>query len=143
MASVATNILQHIVASLRAAGPFALVTLGEPGSSSAVPRATLSFEGLEQFRSDDTPDTTWVRLRARVTVHTRSPSDSDLAARVIDLCDLAAAAILAEASRDGLCRDLPIGLSTEVDRVQPAPDVRRPAASAGFEVRCHYEISEE
>jgi len=143
MASVATSILQNIVAALRAGGQFALVTLGQPGSSTAVPRATLRFEGQERFCSDDTPDTTWVRLRARLTVHTRSPKDSDLATKVIDLCDSATSAILTDPSRGGLCCELPIGGATEIDRLQPESGIRRPAASAAFDIRCHYEISEE
>ena len=142
MASIASEILQDIVNTLRDSGVFELVTLGEEESATGVPRAAVVFDGLESFVPDDTDCCRWQRLTARVKVHTRAMHASQAVTRLSELCLSARAAILADPYRTQQCCDLPIGRATEITRIEPMPGIRRPEAEATFALQCHFEVEE-
>ncbi len=129
-------ILADLRDALKACGQFATVTLGDGDVGPAVPRATVSLAGVERFGPDDEPDGAWLRVIARVSLHTREPNGPAAQVRTGELLEAAVEAILADPTRGGRCRHLPIGAATEVVKIAPA-DVRRPGAAAQFTVRCH------
>jgi len=142
MASEAARILENIVEALRSAGVFASVALGEQGSATEVPRANVLPECEETLRPDDLADARWVRLSARVVLRTRADSGSEGLSRLMDLHRAAADALLADRFRGGICRDLPVGMATELGRAEIARGVRRPELEMSFPVRCHYQLQE-
>ncbi len=142
MPSVAVAILEDIAKALRVSGLFKDVRLGQGSSATVVPRAHLAYDGHDVFLSDDGPGSLWVRLRARVTVHTRSGDQDDGSRRAVDLCAAAAGTLLQDPHRQQRCRDLPIGLATEIGRTELTPGIRRPEVEAVFDVRCHFETEE-
>ena len=75
--SATSAILQDLLTALRSSGKFAAATLGNAGSDTSVPRVSLCYEGQETFPSDDDASSRWVRLRACVTVHTRSDKPAE------------------------------------------------------------------
>ena len=137
--AIASEILQDLVSALRACGHFAVVTLG-PSSDTAAPRAAVHYDGQDFFPADDQPAGRYVRLRARVIIHTRCSHPAEQAGRELDLAGLAGEALLADPYRGGRCRDLPIGRATEVGQAEPAGTVARPEMETLFAVRCHFEI---
>ncbi len=134
------DILRRLADTLRDAGLFARVSLGTDADANDVPRAAVLYDGTEELPCDDDPAARWVRLRARVTIVTRLDGDADAAARLAHLADAAAAALLEDPRRGGLCADLPIGRATEVGRAD-AVEVRRPNAETHLTVRCCFEIA--
>lgn len=138
--TVANQILQDLVSVLRACGHFATVTLGTVGDTAA-PRAAVHYEGQDFFSADDRPAARYVRLRCRVTIHTRCSHAGEQAARELDLSAAACEALLVDPYRGNLCRDLPIGKATEIGRIESAP-TNRPEVETSFAVRCHFEIPE-
>jgi len=143
MASTTGDILQDMVAALRTAGGFALVTLGPAGTSTAVPRAAVLYEGTEEFPSDDRPAARWLRIRAAVSVHTRSDDPAEGCARASELCQAASEALMADPYRNGKCSDLPVGRATELGHWQLDESLKRPEVEISFAVRCHLEMAEE
>lgn len=139
MASAVTAILKDIVSTLADAGLFATVSLGKSASDSAVPRAHVIYEGHDTFPSDDSSSNLWGRVRARVTIRTRSDDLAGGVTRAADLCTSAAEALMGDPFRGQLCRDLPIGPATEIGQSEIASDVRRPEMEITFRVRCHFE----
>jgi len=140
--SSTADVLQDLLQTLRAGGAFALVSLGEAGSATAAPRATLAYEGEEAFPSDDGAASRWIRLRARVIVHTRSENAAQALLRASDLCQAAGQAILSDPYRGQRCRDLPIGRATEIGRSEMSSGAFRPEVEMSFAVRCHFEVPE-
>lgn len=134
-----TEILESILAALREANVFELVTLGSTGTTGSIPRAELHHDGLETFTPDDTAETRWVRLRARLVIRTRAVPEAQAIRRLSELCDAAAAAIAGDPHRGGLCSDLPVGPATAVERTQPDRNQPDPLGSASLGIRCHYE----
>jgi hypothetical protein len=139
MPAPVSEILQDMIQALRAGGQFAAVSLGS-GTETCVPRLRIEYEGQEVFRPDDMPDGRWVRLRAKVVVHTRTQSPAQGVARLSELCDAAIAALMADPYRGGQCRDLPIGRATEIDRIDRDHAATSPEAQASFVIRCHLEM---
>jgi len=131
--------MNDLVAALRSAGQFTLVTLGQAPSSTAIPRANVQSEGLEQTPPDDNTGTLWNRLVCRLTIHARCDEPAGVESRLADLAQSAAQALMADPSRGGLCADLPIGRATEVGRWSQRPGVKRPEAELEATIRCHYE----
>jgi hypothetical protein len=138
----AADVLQDLLQTLRGTGLFALVSLGDAGTASVVPRASVWYDGQEVFPSDDDVANRWVRLRARVTVHTRSENASEAILRAADLSEAAGEAILSDPYRGKRCLDLPIGRATEVGRSEMSFASKRPEAEMSFTVRCHFEAAE-
>jgi len=143
MAATSSGILQDIVSTLRSSGEFALVTLGRTDDQAQVPRAHVLYEGQDTFQSDDTPDSRWGRLRARVIVHTRCGSAAEGLGRANDLCDSAGRSLLDDAFRGQRCRDLPIGCATEIGAIEVVAGIKRPEVEISLDVRCHFEIEDE
>lgn len=137
MTATSTGILDHLAATLRDAGLFAEVGVGESPASTSVPRARVLPDGAETFDADDAPGPWW-RLRARVVVTTRGADGEARAVAPVELAEAAAEALLADPYRDGLCRDLPVGRATEIVRVDPL-EARSPQAAAVVILRCHFE----
>ncbi len=142
MASTASDILADLADTLRESGVFAQVTVGQDGSSAAVPRVSVLLEGAEDFTPDDAHDQRWVRLRSRVAIRTRNQDSAAGVARANDLCASAAAALLTDPHRGGRCQTLPIGQATEVGRCDLSTSLRRPEVEMSFGVRNHYVIGE-
>ena len=142
MASAASEILQDLVDTLRSAGLFEQVTLGGD-SSTAVPRATVLFDGLDVLNGDDAGNSQWFRLRARVKVHTRAGDSREAVTRAADLFAAAQDALLSDPYRSQRCCDLPVGRATEIGRVDSAHAVKKPEIEVVFSVRCHFEIEEQ
>ena len=142
MASTASDILADLAETLRSSGIFAQVTVGQGGSSTAVPRASVLLEGAEDFTPDDAHDQRWVRLRSRVAIRTRNQDSAAGVARANDLCASAAAALMADPHRGGRCQVLPIGRATEVGRCDLSVSLHRPEVEMSFGVRNHYVIGE-
>ena len=142
MASRSTEILEALVDVLRSSGDFRLVDLGASPQADAVPRCSVIYEGQELFQPDDAAATQWGRLRLSLVIHTRSEDVSQAVCRVDELCDQAAASILADPFQGGLCLDLPIGRATEVGRRQLARNLKRPEVEISLDVRCHFEVEE-
>ena len=142
MASETAAILESIVETLRSAGVFASVELGERGSATEVPRANVLPECEETLRPDDLADARWLRLSARVILRTRADNRAEGLSRLMDLHRAAADALLADRFRGGLCRDLPVGRATELGRAEVARGIRRPELEMSFPVRCHYQVQE-
>ncbi len=140
MSETATEILDDLVASLRAVKLFALVTLGVAGSSGGVPRAAVSLEGQDFFQADDCPATLWVRLRVRIAIHLRSDDSAEAIERAGQLCASCVQTLLSDPHRGQRCKDLPIGRATEIGRTELAPGMKRPEAEVTLAIRCHFEI---
>jgi hypothetical protein len=134
-------VLDSILQALRSSGAFALVVAGEPADEASVPRAHVVQQGQDSFPPDDAPGGRWLRLRYRVQVRTRAGSAPEGAARASELAESAVAALLADPHRGGLCADLPVGRATEIGRLEPLAQLRRPEAGAAFDLRCHREES--
>jgi len=141
--SVAAEILQDIVSALRSQGGLALVTLGAAPSATAVPRATVIYEGQDFFPADDSDSGQQARLRCRVTLHARCDEPAQQLTRALDLAAAASEAILADPFRGGRCCDLPIGRATEVGRAEPTDSVKNPDIEVSSAVRCHFELGEQ
>ncbi len=142
MASTASDILQSLAAALRGTGEFAHVTIGDGGGNTAVPRASVLFDSSEDVQPDDQPTDCWIRLRTRIVIRTRSQDAAAAITRANDLCTSAAAALLADPYRGGLCEILPIGRATELGRRELGTSLRRPEVEMSFGVRNHYVASE-
>lgn len=138
MPATASEILQDVLQTLRSTSQFAAVTLGA-GPDLAVPRAWIEYQGQEVFRPDDSPTGRHMRIRAKIVIRTRTQSPAQSVARLGELCESAVSALLADPYRGRRCKDLPIGLATEIDRVEPDPTVASPEAQASFLLRCHME----
>jgi len=143
MATAASAIMGGIVEAIRATGLFELVTEGAFDGSSAAPRAAVLYESQEPFPSDDSANARWLRLKTAVVVHVRDNVASAGAARAAELCDACAAAIMLDPYRGGLCKDLPIGMATEVGAAELTNGLRRPEIEMTFPIRCHFERQEE
>jgi len=99
----------------------------------------LNSWALRRFLPDDTPDTRWVRLRAKVVIRTRSQDESEAAKRMCQLSQAAMASLLADPYRGGRCNDSSVGRATEADHAEVNTLIRRPEVEAGFMVRCHFD----
>ena len=143
MDAAATTILNDIVLTLKAMGCFAHVGLGRAGSESDVPRAHVEIDSLEHFRPDDSAGTYWVRLGARISLHTRSNDPAEAVRRMANLCAQVCEALLEDAYRGGFCQDLPIGEATQIVRRDASAAVRRPEVEGSVLVYCHYAVSED
>lgn len=142
MPSTSADILNDVVSTLRGTGQFAQVTLGKSDTASAIPRVCITHEGEESFRPDDASSSQWVRLRACITVHTRSDNTHEATLRAVDLSGAAAQSLLVDPYRGQRCQDLPIGRATEIGRCELSRTVRRPEVEAAFYVCCHFESEE-
>lgn len=140
MSSVATSILNDLAGALNAGNKFELVTVGGAGSSTAIPRADVAYEGRELFKPDDSPTQRWVRLRARVTIRIRSNDPAEAVSKLADLCESAAETILSDRFRSGLTCDLPIGVATEILSEETSYAIKRPESQGSLSVNCHYQI---
>ncbi len=140
MSSVTTSILDDLASALRSSSKFELVTIGGAGSSTAIPRADVTFEGKELFRPDDSPTQRWVRIRARVTIRTRSGDPAEAVSKLADLCESAGDAIVSDRFRSGLACDLPIGSATEILSEETSYAIKRPESQGSLSVNCHYQI---
>lgn len=136
------TILADIVQTLREAGGFSQVVLGQAPAGADLPRASVRFDGLDESRPDDRPDGRWFRLRARIVIHTRSAGTSEAVTRTLELSRSAAAALLEDPYRGQRCRDLPIGKATEVSHCAASAAVKLPEAEATLTVHCHFELAE-
>ena len=143
MPSSAAEILETFVETLRASGKFRLVMLGDAPSNSDVPRASILYEGQESFQPDDHATTRWVRLRASISIRTRSTDTAEATTRVNELCEDAMATLLEDPFRGERCQDLPIGRATELGRSELVRGLKRPEVEMTFVVRCHFEDGEE
>ncbi|MFB3894139.1 MAG: hypothetical protein ACE15C_19215 [Phycisphaerae bacterium] len=143
MGAIATAILDDMAAALRASGKFALVSVGENTSETAVPRAAVIFEGQEDLRPDGLAGARWLRVRARIAIRTRSQESAAGAARAADLCDSAVSTLLADPTRGGRCHDIAAGKATEVEKAGMSGGVERPEIEMGVIVRCHVEVPDE
>jgi len=139
MSATATQIIQDIVQTLRDSQLFAYVAPADAPGGTDLPRAKVEFDAQEHHVPDDAPAGRWVRLRARVTVQTRSDRTDRARARLVDLLNAAAEALLADPYRGGLCCDLPIGSATQIGRFTESPGIRRPELQGSFTVTCHFE----
>ena len=142
MASVATEILHDVAERLRTSGLFAEVAVGSPAAASAVPRASVAYDGHDVFLSDDRANVLWVRLRARVVMHSRAARDDGRLALAADLASAVTNVLMADPWRGERCRDLPVGRATEVGRAEVASGGRGSEVEIALAVRCHYEIEE-
>ena len=140
MSSVAIGIIEDIVEVLRATDKFRLVTVGDAGSETDIPRASVIYEGQESFLSDDSSSVRWVRLCISVNIHTRSLETTEAVTRVDELCKDAINALEQDPYRGQRCWDLPIGRATEVSRNQLVRGIKRPEAEMTLEIRCHLEV---
>jgi len=135
--STASNILNHLVATLRTLDVFAEVSLAAPDATrTPTPRADVTFEGLERLALDDAPEQAW-RLAAVVRITVRDERNDDALRRAIDLAGLVTDALLTDRFRGGRCQDLPRGRATVVTETKPATS-RRPETEVRLLVNCHY-----
>jgi len=135
--SIASNLLNHLVATLRDMNVFAEVSLAAPDATrTPTPRADVTFDGLERMAIDDTPETAW-RLAAVVRITVRDERNDNAVLRAMNLAEQAVAALLADRFRGGLCQDLPRGRATVVTETKPAT-AHRPEAEVRLLVHCHY-----
>jgi hypothetical protein len=142
MASAVVQILEDLVATLRTTGMFHVVTLGQGGSETAVPRASVLYDGQDSFPPDDSPDARWVRVRVTISVRTRSLDFSQAIARAEELCEQTIEALLEDSFRNGHCEDLPVGRATEICRHQVTGDLNRPEVEMSLGIRCHFQAGE-
>lgn len=152
MASTLTNILQHLATTLRDTGLLARVELGGAETVSAVPRAELLLVKQEDNPAADDPLIRWRRVIVRVILRTREDSAAQGTLRLADLATAVETALLADATRGGLCHHLPLGQATEVGHAEVTRDVRDPGRQSSLAlrsperelhllVRCHYETA--
>jgi hypothetical protein len=135
--SIASRILNHLVATLRNLGGFAEVSLAASDvARTATPRADVTFDGLERLALDDAPDPAW-RLAAVVRITVCDERNDEAIRRAMDLADRANHALLTDRFRGGLCQDLPRGQATVVAETKLAA-TRRPHAEVRLLVHCHY-----
>jgi len=142
MSSHAADILGDIAAALRTAGGFGAVFLGAAPSQAEVPRTEVIQDGVEILSPDDSASTSWRRLRASVTIHTRAADAAVAAQRTDELSQAVQTALLADPYRSGKCVDLPVGRATELLRSRPVSNLKRPDAAVAIELRCHFEKDE-
>ena len=142
MTQTASQILADLVRALRETGAFGLVTLGQAASATETPRAAVICEGQDRLTPDDAAGSTWTRVRASVSIRARSSDSTQATNRILALCEQAAAAMLDDPHRGGLCHDLPVGKATEIGQGQLDRDLRRPEAGATLDVRCHFETEQ-
>ena len=141
MPSTATSILRDLRSALMQSGLFADVTVGSPSSSADVPRACLVAGDGEELPADHSSAARWQRLCVRLLIHAREDDAAEAVGRIADLASQAAAAMLLDPTRRGLCQDLPAGKATEVGRTIIDRTVKRPDIEAEMVVRCHYSIA--
>jgi len=135
--STASNILNHIVTTLRNTLAFAEVSLATPDATrSATPRADVTFDGLEHRALDDATGGAW-RLSAVVRICVCNERNDDALRRALDLAGQATHALTANRFRGGLCQDIPGGRATVVAETRPAAS-RRPEAEVQLLVHCHF-----
>jgi hypothetical protein len=139
VSDTANAILADLLAAVRGSGHFAAVVSGPQAAETALPQATLSIENIEEFPSDESPAGRWFRLRASLRVTTRDDNSPAAVGRAVELAQLAADAIAADPLRSSLTCDLPIGLATEIDRIEMPRLQSAPLAEATLSIRCHYE----
>jgi len=139
MASEVAEILDDLVDALRATGKFSLVTLGEAGSATNVPRCSVIYESTESFLPDDSATARWGRLRATVSIRTRSVDVVQGVKRAAELSEQAMDSLLVDPFRGGRCRDLPVGRATEIARCRLSRGLKRPEIEMTFDIRCHFE----
>ena len=137
------DILNDLLTTLRSAGSFRQVTIGEDGAHTDVPRCAVIYDDHELFGPDDSATSNWVRLRATIRVRTRSVDVVEGIQRVHTLCQQAADSLLADPFRAQSCANLPIGRATEVGRFQLARGLKRPEVEMFFDLRCHFELQED
>jgi hypothetical protein len=141
MFTPASEILQDLASALSGSGRFSMVTVGPSPQATAVPRAAVMFEGLDFSPADDQPSASYVRLRARVVVHTRAEGPSQAASCGTDISAAAANALLEDPWRGGRCQNLPTGRATEVGRLETSPP-RGNEVELALALRCHF-VSQE
>jgi hypothetical protein len=132
-------VIADVVAALRRCGRFELVTAA-PTDSSQTPLAAVLLEGTSLPACDDRPDAAWLRVELRVVVRAAGGDPAAAIVRAAELCDAAAAAIMADPYRGGLCRDLPCGRATEVGAAELSHTAPRPQAQMSMAIRCHAEL---
>jgi hypothetical protein len=137
MASKATIVQEAVLSGLRGTGAFAAVVIGPAANVTAIPRASVTLEGVETFASDEVADEYWHRVRMTVELTTRDSDAGQASARLGSLMDVAEAGILTDVSQGGICRTLPIGKATEVAG-RHLSVTSPPHASATLTVRCHF-----
>jgi hypothetical protein len=142
VSSTVNDILDDLVSTLRTSGNFKLVTLGEAGSTTVIPRASVLYEGLEVFPADDSASTQWTRLKAKIHIRTRSNDTSEATKRCSELCEEAASDLLDDPYRNEKCKDLPVGRATEVSSAEPRGNLKHPEVEIHLDVRCHFESEE-
>lgn len=135
-----SEILQSLLAALRATGLFSEVMLGSPSPSAAVPHAAILFQELQSLPCDDSASAQWMRLTAQGTIATQDNSQADGTTRLLALFDAARQALLNDRFRGGLCCDLPAGNATEISPAQLDKTVRLPSMRLTFALRCHFEV---
>ena len=138
MSSRAGDILTDLRDTLRRTGAFAAVTIGPDGDASRWPRAEILLVGLTEMPSDDLPGARWAALKVKVCIRVRS-SPQEAVARGLELAAAAQEALLEDRFRSQLCRDLPVGLATELGAVKVAAKVKPAGAGLSFGVVCHFE----
>lgn len=142
MAAQAADILDDILAALRATNAFRLLTLGDSAPSSDVPRAWVCYLGQEFYPADDDATARWARLRASVNIRVRSTDVLQAITRANELANAATEALLDDPFRGGHCRHLPIGQATEVSCSGIPAGIRRPELEISLDVRCHFQLQE-
>ncbi len=142
MASIVADILNDIVDTLRSISTLGPVTLGESGSATEIPRAGVLYKGQESLPPDDATGVQWFRIRAIVSIRTRSIDDAEAVSRINELCELAADALLQDRFRGARCQDLPIGLATEIRRNEMSQGIRRPEVEMTLDIQCHFQTVE-
>ena len=139
MASIENDILQNIVATLRASGEFASVSLGEPRVAEKGSIAVVVMDASERVDAGNSrlnPDT-WMRLNAQILIRTHSASAGEGVARVTALAGAAAEVLLADETRAGLCSSNVIGRGTEIVRLELSKNSGELREITLF-MRCHY-----
>lgn len=136
----ASQVLDHIVSTLRDGGAFGSVSLGDDPADTATPRACVTLTTLASGPLDDRADCRWQRVEAIVSVLARSDSPGGAIKRALSLYDHAAEALLQDPTRGGLCQDVPVGAATVVLGPQADSRVALPFVRLNFAVHCHLEL---
>ncbi len=139
MPSKAGEILADIRDTLRAIGSFASVTTGPDRDAARWPRAEVQLVSIEQSPADDRAGRLWTCLRARLCLHVSAPEQGSALERAMELTDAAQQALRVDRFRNQRCRDLPVGLATELGPARVEPNVKSPYLAMSFEIRCHFE----
>ncbi len=109
------DLLANILGVLRSVPDLRAVSLAGEPTSREVPRASVAVLSRETFPPDDSATGIWHRTTIRIAIVTNAGRTDAGLARLSELAETVAQALLGDPHRGGTCSDLPVGRATEIE----------------------------